>query len=52
MTMILPVADKVSLKGVKPGDSIHFMMIKHQNDFLVTKIHVMESSSHENKDEQ
>lgn len=52
MTMNLPVSDKVSLEGAKPGDSIHFIMIKHQNDYLVTKIHIMNPKSHKKRDEQ
>ena len=52
MTMILPVSDKVSLEDTKPGDSIHFIMIKDQNDYLVTKIHIMNHKSHKKRDEQ
>ncbi len=52
MTMILPVSDEISLEAAKPGDSIHFIMVKHKNDYLVTKIHIMNSKLHENKDKK
>jgi len=52
MTMILPVSDKVPIKSVKPGDNIHFIMIKQQNNYLVTKIHIMNHQSHEKKDDE
>ncbi|HCJ1116613.1 TPA: efflux RND transporter periplasmic adaptor subunit [Legionella pneumophila] len=50
MTMTLPVADKVSIQSAKPGDSIHFIMIKQGNTYLVTKIHIMNHQSHQHKD--
>lgn len=52
MTMNLPVSDKVSFQAAKPGDSIHFIMVKDQDDYLVTQMHIMKPKSHEKKDKK
>ena len=45
MTMHLIVAKDIDLSKVKAGDEVHFIMIKQTNNqYLVTKLHVMKSS--------
>lgn len=43
MKMEFDVDKQVSLKGVKPGDNIHFVIVKQSDDtYLITNIHVIE----------
>ncbi len=46
MVMTIPVAKNVSLTSAKVGDSIHFIMIKKENGFVITKLHIMHNMSH------
>lgn len=46
MVMILPVAKNVTLESAKVGDSIHFIMIKNEQGYIITKLHIMNNMSH------
>lgn len=49
MTMNIAVAKEVELNVVKPGDAIHFVMIKQNgNTYLITKIHIISNNSQHN----
>jgi len=52
MIMTLPVSQKISIKSAKPGDTIHFIMIKHKKGYLVTNIHIMNDMNDNKKDKK
>ena len=52
MTMTFPVAKKVSLQSAKPGDGIHFTIVKQKNGYIITKVHIMNEMSHGKKDKK
>ena len=48
MTMNIAIAKEVKLNKVKPGNEIHFVMIKKESgDYLIIKIHVVKANSHQ-----
>lgn len=47
MTMELSIANDVDLSLVKPGDTVHFTMIRQRDDhYLITMLHVMKKKMH------